>query len=451
MASLTESIAQLICGFEGTPIPEEAIYRSKMGVLDCVGVALAGSQEPVGKIMLKYARSLTGGAEATIWGTANKVSVQEAALVNGAMSHALDYDDMNRSMLGHPSAVLVPALFAVAEKMQFSGRKLLEGYILGLEVMARLGRIFGPQAYEKSWHPTAVLGVIGACASTSYLLRLNYQQTLNAVGIAASEASGIKKNFGSMTKPLHAGSAGRKGIWAALLAEKGLIADSQALDGTFGFFEMFNGKPCELDEVNDPAKPLDIIESGLVFKQYPCCGGLHSLLDNMISLKRKYGIRAEEVKEVECRVHPHRIAYLDRAQVHEGLEAKFSIQYCVAAATLNGKVGLNDFSRDSIARPETRAMMKKIRITSNSDLGGFGSEVIVHNLDGKQFSSTLAGAKGSPDFPLSEGELLQKFADCAILAMSSLQAEKAGAALMRIEKESNLNQVIEALSSDMKI
>lgn len=451
MTSLTESIAKLICSFDGKPIPEEAIYRSKMGVLDCVGVALAGSQEPVGKVMLKYTRSLTGAAEATIWGTANKVSLQEAALVNGTMSHALDYDDMNRPMLGHPSAVLVPALIAVTEKMELSGRKLLEGYIIGLEVMARLGRIFGTQAYEKSWHPTAVLGVIGACASTGYLLRLTYEQTLNAIGIAASEASGIKKNFGSMTKPLHAGSAGRKGIWAAMLAQTGLVSDSQALDGKFGFFEMFSGKSCDLDGMNDPDRPLDIIESGLVFKQYPCCGGLHSLLDNMISLKQKHEIRPEEVKEVECRVHPRRIAYLDRPWVHEGLAAKFSIQYCVAAALLNGKVGLNDFSADSIARPETQAAMKKVRITANSDLGEFGSEVIVRNLDGKQISSKLAKARGSPDFPLSEGELLQKFADCAILAMSSAQAEKAGAALMRIDKASNLNHVIESLSSDRKI
>ena len=448
MAGVTETTAKLICGFEGTPIPEEAIYRSKIGVLDCVGVALAGSREPVGKIMLDYARSLPGGGEATVWGTANRVSAPEAALVNGAMSHALDYDDMNRSMLGHPSSVLVPALFAVVEKMKLSGRKLLEGYLVGLEVMARLGRIFGAQAYEKSWHPTAIFGAIGACASASYLLRLSYEQTLNAIGIAASEASGIKKNFGSMTKPLHAGSAARKGIWAALMAQRGLTADSQALDGTFGFLEMFNGEAYSKQALHDRGKPLEILESGLIFKQYPCCGGLHSLLDNVIHLKRKEGIKPQEVAEIECRVHPHRIAYLDRPQVREGLDAKFSIQYCVATALLHGKVGLNHFSTESVARPETQALMKKIRITPGNDLGSFGSEVIVRYSDGRQFSATLREARGSPNFPLSEAELLRKFVDCATLIMSSSRAEKAGEALMGLDREDNVENILKLLVSD---
>jgi 2-methylcitrate dehydratase PrpD len=446
--SLTENAARLICGFAGTVIPEEAFYRSKIAVMDCVGVALAGSREPVGRIMLEYARGLTGGGEATIWGTAHKVAAVEAALVNGTMSHALDYDDMNRSMLGHPSAVLVPALFAVAEKMHLSGRKLLEGYVIGLEVMARLGRIFGPQAYENSWHPTAIFGVIGACASTSYLLKLSYDQTLNAIGIAASEASGIKKNFGSMTKSLHAGSAARKGMWAAMLAEKGLTADSQALDGTFGFMDMFDGRPYEPEAAGDSDKPLEILEPGLVFKQYPCCGGLHSLLDNILELRQAKGIKPEQVAAIECRVHPHKIAYLDRPLVQAGLEAKFSIQYCVAAALCYGEVGLDHFSQESVARPETQALMKKVRITSGEELGGFGSEVKVRTSDGREFSSALSEPRGSLSSPLTEGELLRKFVDCATMTMSSSRAGKAGEALMAIEAESNLENITKLLDSN---
>jgi len=447
MASLTENTAGLICGFEPAAIPEEAFRRSRIAVMDCVGVALAGSREPVGRIMLEYARSLTGGGEATIWGTANKVAEVEAALVNGTLSHALDYDDMNRSMLGHPSSVMVPALFAMAEKMHLSGRTLLEGYIIGLEVMARLGRIFGPQAYAKSWHPTAVLGVMGSCAGTGYLLRLSYEQMLNAIGIAASEASGIKKNFGSMTKSLHAGSAARKGLWAARLAEKGLTSDAQALDGTFGFMEMFNGGTYDPEAVSDAGKPLEIMDPGLVFKQYPCCGGLHSLLDNMISMKYQEGISPEQVAGIECRVHPSRITYLDRQVVQDGLEAKFSIQYCVATALLHGKVGLDHFAEESVVRPETQALMKKVRITSSKNLGGFGSELVVRTLDGREFSSTLSEAKGGPSFPLTESELFQKFVDCAAVTMSSSQAEQAGVALMGLEREHNLAHILQLLSA----
>lgn len=448
MTSVTEQTARLIRGFQASALPEEALRRARIAVMDCVGVALAGFREPVSGIVRDFAIGMPGGGEATIWGTAHKVAALEAALVNGTMSHALDYDDMNRSMLGHPSAVLAPALFAVAEKWQLSGRRLLEGYIIGLEVMARLGRIFGPQAYEKSWHPTAIFGVIGACAGASYLLRLSYDQTVNAIGIAASEASGIKKNFGSMTKPLHAGSAARKGMWAALLAEKGLTAGSQALDGRFGFLEMFNGKTGTVQASSGGGEPLEILKSGLVFKQYPCCGGLHSLLDNVISLRQKEGIRPEQVAEIECRVHPHKVAYLDRPQVREGLEAKFSIQYCVAAALSHGKVGLNHFSDESVVRPEAQALMKKIRVTAGDDLEGFASEVIVRDAAGRQFSSRLPEPRGSQNHPLSEAELLQKFADCAMLIMSASRAEKAGEALMGLDREDNVQNVLAMLASD---
>jgi 2-methylcitrate dehydratase PrpD len=446
MAGVTEKVAELICGFERVALPEEALYRSKIAVMDCVGVALAGSQEPVGKIMHEYARGLPPGGEATIWGTTHKVSAPEAALVNGTMSHALDYDDMNRPMLGHPSIVLVPALFAVGEKMKLPGRKLLEAYILGLEVMAKLGKIFGPAGYEKSWHATSVLGVLGSCASTSYLLRLSHQQTLNAIGIAASEASGIKKNFGSMTKPLHAGSAARKGLWAALLAGKGLTADPQALDGTFGFLEMFKGEPYDPKTLND-SDPLEIIASGLVFKQYPCCGGVHSLIDNVIDLRQKEAIRPEQIKEIECRVNPHRITYLDRPQVQEGLEAKFSIQYCVAAALKDGKIVFSHFSKENILRSDTQSLMRKIRIIPGNDLGEFASEVTVRTLDGREFSTKRSVAKGAPNSPLSESELFNKFVDCAKMIMSSSQGERAGKALLGLEKEKDLKNIISLLSA----
>jgi len=448
MTTLTASTAKLVCGFARIAVPEEAIYRSKLAVLDCVGVALAGSREPVSRVVRGLALETSGGSEATIWGTGHKVSFLEAALVNGTMSHALDYDDMNRSMLGHPSAVLVPALFALGEKIEAPGRDLLKGYVLGLEAMARLGRIFGPQAYDKSWHPTAILGVVGACASSSYLLRLAYEVALNAIGIAASEASGIKKNFGSMVKSLHAGSAARKGLWAALLASKGLTAGSNALDGHFGFMEMFDGTLRDIALPDSTGEPLEILKSGLIYKQYPCCGGLHSVLDNALLLRQKEAIRPEHVADVECRVHPQKVAYLDRPRVNEGLEAKFSIQYCVAAALLDGRVGLRQFSNESVLRADAQALMRKIRVIPGVDLDGFASEVSVRDVDGRRFSNRLPEPKGSASAPLTEDELLRKFVDCAMVSMSSGRAKKAAAALMRLETQSELRDVLQLLVAD---
>ena len=445
MTNLTDRISNLICGFPAAPLPEEALYRSKIAVTDCVGVALAGSREPVGRIMGDYAAGLAQCGEATLWGSAKKVAASEAALVNGTLAHALDYDDMNRSMLGHPTSVLAPALFAVCEQRKFSGRKLLEGYIVGLEVMARIGRVFGQAAYAKSWHPTAIMGALGSCAGASYLMGLDHERTVHALGIAASEASGLKKNFGSMVKPLHAGSAARKGVWAASLAEMGLASDAEVLDGTFGYFEMFDGKQAGPDAIDgDPAR-LDILESGIIFKQYPCCGGVHSLIDNAIGLKRKEALQVGEVQDIECRLHPRRIAYLDRPQAHESLEAKFSIQYCVAAALANGKVGLREFSEEGLTQPATRSLMPKVRVSPAEELAGFASEVIVRKLDGNRVASRLPEPRGSKSSPFTEDEMMRKFIECAMEVMSAAQAEKAGAALMSLDTADDVGAVLGAL------
>ena len=436
-AGVTETIARLVSGFDGARLEPEALTRAKHGVLDAIGVALAGVGEPVSKVMLAYAAELPQG-EATVWGAGRKVALHEAALINGTLAHALDYDDMNRSMMGHPSAVLAAALLPLAESAQLPGRKLLEAYVIGLEAMARLGRIFGTRAYDRSWHPTSILGVIGAAAGASYLLRLNHAQTVNALGIAASEASGVKKNFGTMMKSVHAGSAARKGLWAAQFARRGLAVDAAALEGKFGYCDMFGDAIEPREPADAAARPLDIMAAGLVFKQYPCCGGLHTLLDTMLDLRGRQGLRADEVETIECRVHTQKVAYLDRPAPAESLAAKFSIQYCVAVALLNGKVGLADFTGAAIVEAPRRALMKKIRIVAREDFGSFEGEIIVRKAGGGEVSARMPEARGSIRNPLSEAELLQKFADCASVVMKPTQAAGAGAALLALDTAPDL-------------
>ena len=442
---LTATLAQRVAGFDGASVPAEALTRAKHGILDTLGCALAGLGEPVSKIMRAYAADLPPLAQATVWGSARKVALTEAALVNGTLAHALDYDDMNRSMLGHPSAVLTAALLPLAEAQGLSGRRLIEAYVIGLEAMARVGRVFGLKAYDYSWHPTAVLGTLGAAAGAGWLLGLDAAQTAHALGIAASEASGIKKNFGSMTKSMHAGSAARKGLWAAQMARRGLAADAAALDGKFGFFEMFGGTAAVAEAAEAATRPLDILAEGLVFKQYPCCGGLHSLVDVMLDL-RKNGLAAAEVADIECRVHPQKVAYLDRPAPAESLSAKFSIQYCVAVALLEGSVGLADFDERIIFDAARRALMAKIRIAGREDFAGFEAEVVVRTGDGRTLSGRTKEARGSIRNPLSEAELLAKFVDCASVALPTAQARAAGAALLALDTAPTLAPVVALLA-----
>jgi 2-methylcitrate dehydratase PrpD len=447
MNSATEQLAAFIANFKNDGVNEDAVYQSKIAVLDSIGVALAGFEEPVSKLLRTYVTAMRSLPEATIWGTNCRVSPLEAAMVNGAMLHALDYDDCNRLLLGHPSSVLVPTVFAVAEQLNSSGIKLLEGYMVGFQVVARLGKVLSLDLYEKGWHPTAVIGIMGAAASASYLFGLDYDRVLNALGIAASEASGIKKNFGTMTKPYQVGSAARKGIQAALLAQHGLASDPQALDGMFGYLDMFKrGEPLNLEGLEDLDSPLEIVTSGLVIKQYPCCGAIHSLLDNMIALKTKHQIEPEDVREIECRINPGRIPHTNRPRVRNSLEAKFSTQYCVAAALLDGRVSLEHFKEETVARPDIQNFMGIVHFVPTEDFKGFASEVVIHTADGKAFSSFLPEAKGSPALALTEEEVLQKFFDCASTLLTRSQAERVAAAIMKLEHEAVAENVVTLLS-----
>lgn len=448
MAGLGAAVARLVSSFDASALPQEAARRAKLAVLDCVGVALAGLQEPAAAIVRELVLEGAGKGAATLWGTARRAPLADAALANGTAAHALDYDDMNRAALGHPSAVLVPVLFALGERLQLPGRRLIEGYVVGLEIMARLGRVFGRKAYRSSWHPTSMLGAISACAAGCYLLELDHDRTLHALGIAVSEASGVKGNFGTMTKSLHVGAAARKGLVAALLAGKGFTSSPEALDGAFGWVGMLGGgAPEAFGEEIDP-ETLEIVRSGLVYKLYSCCGGLHSVVDNAILLGRRHGFDSAAIAEIECRVHPERAAYLDRPQPADPLQAKFSIQYCVAVALLDGCVGLAQFSEEALARSDTRALMRRIRVVADAELEPFGSELRVRDLSGAAASSRRSEPRGAAGSPASESELLEKFLDCATTVFSRQHAEQAARALLALEREEDVGRVVRLLRAD---
>jgi hypothetical protein len=249
-----------------------------------------------------------------------------------------------------------------------------------------------------------------------------------------------------MMKSVHAGSAAKKGLWAAQFAQRGLAADAAALEGKFGFCDMFGDQQVPQQPADAETRGLDIMAAGLVFKQYPCCGGLHTLLDIMLDLRSGRELNAAQVESIECRVHTQKVAYLDRPAPAESLAAKFSIQYCVAVALLNGRVGLADFTDAAIIEAPRRALMKKIRVVAREDFGGFEGEVVLHMAGGGEISARMPEARGSIRNPLSEAELLQKFTDCASVVLSPEQAARAGAALLDLERAQDLSSIIRLLN-----
>jgi len=320
---------------------------------------------------------------------------------------------------------------------------VLDAYVLGFEVMAKLGQMLNPGLYAKGWHPTSVLGVMGACAGACYLMGLGYDQVVNALGIAASEASGIKKNFGSMTKPFHAGSAARKGLWAAMLARHGLSADGAALDGAFGYLVLFSGDvPFNPDPLMRLGQPYDIAATGLAFKQYPCCGSTHPVLDCILDIRRGGGFDVGQVAGVECRLNPQRVGHINRPEVQTALHAKFSTQCVTAMALLDGFIGLGQFASPAYLRPVVQELMRKVSLVPDPSLGEFAAEATVTLADGRRLRAAVAEAKGSPAFPIPDEDLQRKFVDCATTIVDPPEAEAASRVIMALEEEPDLERLL---------
>jgi 2-methylcitrate dehydratase PrpD len=408
-------------------LPPAAVRAAKAAVLDTVGVTLAGSGEPCARIVGKL---LARGGPSVVFGTADRMAPLDAALVNGTASHALDFDDMQNSLGGHPSAPILPALFALADAepvdaKPIDGRAFIAAFVAGFETECRIGRGVNFHHYTKGWHPTATLGVLGATAAASHLLRLDAAGTAVALAIAASFASGIKANFGTMTKPLHVGHCARNGLFAALLARDGFTANQGAFEHKQGFLELFNGAGTyDVDKMlADWGAPLEIVEPGIAAKLYPCCGSTHPAIDVMIDLARRHDLKPAQVAHIESWTHARRLEHTNRPDPQSALDAKFSVQHCLARALVDRAIKIEDFEGDAWRDPEVHKILPRIEATPYTTAqfaadNHFGAELRITLTDG----SVLAGRTEQPqgrasEQPLSLEQLREKFDNCAARAL----------------------------------
>ncbi len=381
--------------------------RSAVGraALDTVGVTLAGSSAPVAQILRRVLRAEGGPPLCTIIGTRARASATAAALANGAAGHAHDFDDTNFVLMGHPSVPLLAATLAAAEAEMSDGARVALAYIVGFEVGAALGASLNPSHYERGWHATSTIGSLACAAAAAKILNLDVAATTTTLGIAASLASGLKENFGSMTKPFHAGHAARNGVWAALLAREGLSASPAALDGQQGYFVAFGGQG-NLDAALDGlGQRWQLLESGLAVKPYPSCAFTHATIDSLLELRERHRLDPDQLAHVEVgvtRVVPPVLLHTHPAT---GLERKFSMQFCAAAALVEGRVDLDSFE-DGPPAPAIEKLMSRISMVVDQTLPDqreqhAWSRVTIHRSDGTVISSPPRGAQGHPDQPLS--------------------------------------------------
>ncbi len=422
--SVTRTLADFIAGFPTDRIPAEAFEAATRAILDTLGVALAGSVEPPATISARIAPDLPAGA--VLWGQKRRTAPAYAALVNGTAAHALDYDDVQHTLRGHPSAPVVPALFAAAEVTGASGRELLAAYVIADEVAGRLGQAIGAPHYVAGWHNTSTLGALAAAAGCARLLGLGSDGTCRALGIAASMASGLKKNFGTMTKPLHAGLAARVGFEAASLASLGFTADAEIFDGPLGFLSVYaaGGNVNAGALVTGLGDRWQVLDPGIAVKIYPCCAETHRALDAMFLLLGESPFKPDEVEKIEALVSPVGTPLIHTSP-RTGLEGKFSMEYCLAAAILDRQINLATFTDEMVNRPEARALMAKVRRVWDESLPvGSGLQddlrsgtdvplVKVYLKDGRVLAKRVEEPKGDPKNPVGWAELVAKFRDCA--------------------------------------
>ena len=354
----TEKIASWIVNTSYEDIPPEAIRVANESCFDLLGVILAGSTQPVGEIIQQYVGDSGGSSQATVLASGLQTSLANAALANGTMGHALDYDDFGG--FGHPTVAIFPALLALGESLNSTGRDLLEAYVIGCELGLALQHTTKYAQMEKGFHSTAVIGRMAATAACAKLLGLDHEQTVIALGIAGSMASGVIHNFGTMVKPLHAGLTCRDAVMAAEFAQRGFTAGHQIFEHPLGFTTPILGEGIYdlgdmADNLGDPFR----VQDALIIKKYPCCGGNHAMLDSLFSLMREHNFTWEDVASAEVDQSYLSIVML-YTEPDDPLKGKFSAKYNVAAALVDGEVSIGTFSEESINNPDIQETMEKV-------------------------------------------------------------------------------------------
>ncbi|MFC1819941.1 MmgE/PrpD family protein, partial [Thermodesulfobacteriota bacterium] len=446
---ITEQLAHFVSESSLANIPKEAIKLARLAITDFLGITLAGSEDEVAEIIAGYVGKLSGAPHSGVVGKRFKTSPYLAALANGTVGHALDYDDMSLAFGGHPSVSLAPAILAVGESLDSSGMDILEAYIIGFEVGACItGSSIVQHHYLQGWHSTGTVGSLASTAAVARLLRLNVHQVKMALGIAASLAGGLRQNFGTMTKPLHAGNSAANGVLAAFLAQSGFTADATIIEAPLGFAKVF-GCDQNIEWEKSTAhlgESYVIITAGISFKPYPSCGGTLGIIESAINLKNQYQPNPAEIDEIELGISPFEAGVLIHHRPIKGLEGKFSAEYCAARALLDGKVNLESFTDTQVRDPSVQKLIQRTKCVERYPMAEMGLEgakgeqpqsVTIRLKDKSEYFDETLVRKGGPERPMSPHEFEDKYRDCSSMVLNEKAVKKSLSLLRDLETLGN--------------
>ncbi|HSB68944.1 MAG TPA: MmgE/PrpD family protein [Candidatus Methylomirabilis sp.] len=434
--SLTAYVAGFIASTEYAGIPADVLHLGKKSILDGLGLALAGSVAKSGELVRRHLQGLGCAGGASVIGVGLRVPARFAAFANGTAMHADDYDDTQLAvakdrvygLLTHPTAPALPAILAVAEQRGRSGRDLLRAYEVGVEVECKIAEAIHPRHYQQGFHSTATIGPFGAAAGVANLSGLSPDVTCVALGIAGSLSAGLRENFGTMMKPFHAGRAAESGVLAAEFAALGFTATPHILEAPRGFFRAAGGGYDEGAIRGKLGKPWTFADPGVSIKPHPSGSLTHPGMTLMLSLIKQHDIRAEQVERVKVGTNQNMPNALIHHRPRTELQAKFSMEFCMAILLLMRKAGLPEFTDEVVNRPDVQAMIRKVDfgVHPEAEAAGYDKMTSIIEIalkDGRKISGQADFGKGSPANPMSYEEVADKFRECA--AFSRWPSEKA--------------------------
>ena len=468
-SGVTAAVAAFIEQSSVATFPEKAVVEARRCLIDGFGVVLAGSTARGSAIVREYVRSLGeqtaedgSQAGASILGPEPlRASAARVALANGASGHAMDYDDTQLSsspdrvfgLLTHPTVPVLAASLALGERLNVSGRAFIEAFLTGFEVECKMAEAIMPNHYQRGFHSTGTLGTFGAAASAAKLLKLTAGQIAHALGIAASASSGIRVNFGSMTKPLHAGRAAENGIVAAELAARGFTAGDDPLDGEWGYFQVLGGGVDAARITPALGKPFSIVDPGVSFKPYPCGSLGHPTMDAMLKIVTDHDVKPEQIARIRVRAGSNILNPLRYRTAKTELEAKFCLPFMMASIALRRRAGIREFSDEFVSSAPVQAMMARAETRFDPEIEARGfdkmrSVVEIELTDGRTLTQAADERyRGGPEKPFTRADLHEKFTDCASLVLPADRIRRALDLIESIDKLASVRELTRMLQA----
>jgi 2-methylcitrate dehydratase PrpD len=419
---VTRTLAKFIVGHRYQDVPDKVRHESARSFLNWVGCAVGASRHETVERALAALAEFSGPREATVLGRGDRLDIMLAALMNGTTSHTFDFDDTHLKTIIHPSGPVASAILALAERKRVSGSDFLHAFILGVETECRIGNAVYPSHYDVGWHITATAGVFGAAAAAGRLLGLSEQQMVWALGIAATQSSGLREMFGTMVKPMHPGNAARNGLLAALLASKDFTSSEQGIEGRRGFANVLA-----------TARNFDEITRGLgttweaalnTYKPFACGIVEHPAIDGCIQLRNEHTLRADDIESIALKVHPLVLELTGKKTPRTGLEGKFSVYHSCAVAIIHGAAGEAQYSDETVRDPRVVALRDRVAATAEKGVHEDQVHVAIKLKSGKVLERFVEHAVGSLDRPMSDSDLEAKFRGLAEGILSKPETDK---------------------------